>query len=107
MSETATWSWQARDATGRLLRGTQTASDAAEVASRLRSEGRVVLAIDRTIGAAMAIPGDQSEMRMLSRPTTKTGAGDVSYDLIITDRSTNSTESDSVRVSSSSWRSHS
>ena len=53
MSETATWSWQARDATGRLVRGTQTASDAAEVASRLRAEGRVVLAIDRTIGAAV------------------------------------------------------
>ncbi|MDG2021294.1 MAG: type II secretion system F family protein [Phycisphaerales bacterium] len=49
MNETATWSWQARDATGRLLRGTQAAADAAEVASRLRSEGRIVLSIDRAM----------------------------------------------------------
>ena len=49
MNETATWSWQARDATGRLLRGTQAATDAAEVASRLRSEGRIVLSIDRAM----------------------------------------------------------
>ncbi len=49
MNETATWSWQARDATGRLLRGTQAAADAAEVASRLRAEGRIVLSIDRAM----------------------------------------------------------
>ncbi len=57
MSETATWSWQARDAAGRLLRGTQTASDASEVAARLRSEGRVVLAIDRTLGDSVRSEG--------------------------------------------------
>jgi type IV pilus assembly protein PilC len=49
MNETATWSWQARDATGRLVRGTQAATNAAEVASRLRSEGRIVLSIDRSM----------------------------------------------------------
>jgi len=50
MAETATWSWEARDVGGRLVRGTLAAASASEVAARLRSEGRVVLGIERAIG---------------------------------------------------------
>ena len=49
MSETANWAWQARDGDGELRRGTLAAASAADVASRLRSEGRTVIAIDRSV----------------------------------------------------------
>ena len=49
MTETANWAWQARDGDGELRRGTIAAESAAEVASRLRSEGRIVIAIDRSV----------------------------------------------------------
>ncbi len=49
MQEQTTWSWQARDASGTLHRGTIAAACAADVASRLRGEGRVVLGIERAI----------------------------------------------------------
>ena len=51
MSETANWAWQARDGSGELRRGTLAAANAAEVADRLRAEGRTVIAIDRSVGA--------------------------------------------------------
>lgn len=51
MSETLNWIWQARDGSGELCRGTFAAETAAEVATRLRSEGRTVIAIDRTVDA--------------------------------------------------------
>lgn len=54
MTETATWSWEARDAGGRLVRGTIAAASAAEVAVRLRGEGRVVLGIERAVAGAAA-----------------------------------------------------
>ncbi|MCH2160715.1 MAG: type II secretion system F family protein [Phycisphaerales bacterium] len=47
MAELATWSWRARDASGNLLSGVLTAPTAQEVASRLRSEGKVVLGVQR------------------------------------------------------------
>lgn len=52
MTETATWSWEARDAGGRLVRGTLAAANAAEVAARLRGEGRTVLGIERAVAGA-------------------------------------------------------
>jgi type IV pilus assembly protein PilC len=52
MAETATWSWEARDVGGRLVRGTLAAASASEVAARLRAEGRVVLGIERAIGGS-------------------------------------------------------
>ena len=64
MTETANWAWQARDGDGELRRGTLAAENAAEVASRLRSEGRIVISIDRSViaprsseGRAFNIPG--------------------------------------------------
>ncbi len=57
MAETATWSWEARDVGGRLVRGTLAAASASEVAARLRSEGRVVLGIERAIGGSVAPSG--------------------------------------------------
>ena len=64
MTETANWAWQARDGDGELRRGTLAAESAAEVASRLRSEGRTVIAIDRSViaprsgeGRSFSIPG--------------------------------------------------
>ena len=64
MTETANWAWQARDGDGELRRGTLAAENAAEVASRLRSEGRIVISIDRSViaprsseGRAFKIPG--------------------------------------------------
>jgi len=55
MAETATWSWEARDVGGRLVRGTLAAASASEVAARLRSEGRVVLGIERAIGVLLIV----------------------------------------------------
>ena len=60
MSETANWIWQARDGSGELCRGTFAAETAAEVASRLRSEGRTVIAIDRTVEAERAESASRS-----------------------------------------------
>ncbi|MBC02328.1 MAG: hypothetical protein CMJ34_03350 [Phycisphaerae bacterium] len=57
MSETANWAWQARDGDGELRRGTLAAESAAEVASRLRSEGRTVIAIDRSVATSRGIEG--------------------------------------------------
>lgn len=45
MTEVATWSWKARDPSGNLLSGATAAASAQEVASRLRSEGKVVLGV--------------------------------------------------------------
>ena len=55
MSEVATWSWRARDAGGNLLSGVLTAPSAQEVASRLRSEGKVVIGVSRG-GAGESTP---------------------------------------------------
>lgn len=63
MTETATWSWEARDGGGRLVRGTLAAASAAEVASRLRSEGRIVLGIER----ALAGGGDDAAAASVGR----------------------------------------
>ena len=54
MSETANWAWQARDHDGELRRGTLAASSASEVAARLRSEGRTVIAVDRSVNGPAA-----------------------------------------------------
>lgn len=51
MEEQSTWSWEARDASGTLQRGTLAAACAADVAARLRGEGRVVLGIERAVDA--------------------------------------------------------
>ena len=55
MSETANWTWQARDGDGELRHGTLAAASAAEVASRLRSEGRIVIALDRSVNGARVV----------------------------------------------------
>ena len=47
MTELATWSWRARDRGGNLLSGALAAATAQEVAARLRSEGKVVLGVQR------------------------------------------------------------
>ena len=49
MQEQSTWSWEARDSSGVLHRGTIAAATAADVAARLRNEGRVVLGIEPAI----------------------------------------------------------
>lgn len=49
MGETANWIWEARDGQGQRCRGTLAAQSAVEVANRLRSEGRTVIAIDRSV----------------------------------------------------------
>lgn len=48
MSELATWFWKARDESGALLSGATPGASAMEVASRLRSEGKIVLGIDQS-----------------------------------------------------------
>ena len=68
MAELATWSWRARDTAGNLLSGVLTAPSAQEVASRLRSEGKVVLGVKRgaQAGASTSVttrPGGRSVPR--------------------------------------------
>ncbi len=53
MEEQTTWSWEARDASGTLHRGTVAAACAADVAARLRSEGRVVLGVEPAIDGSI------------------------------------------------------
>lgn len=52
MAETATWTWEARDVGGRLVRGTLAAASAAEVVERLRQEDRVVLGVRPAVSEA-------------------------------------------------------
>lgn len=58
MAEVATWSWKARDASGNLHSGATAAATAQEVASRLRSEGKIVLGVQP--GATSQLASSQS-----------------------------------------------